>query len=315
MKKGEASRAIAEHALNAGSTRSHCIFTLHLEMKIMAGTKLNSVHSKLNVVDLAGSERVKTTNSTGQLLVEARHINKSLTFLEQVVVALGDRQRQHIPYRQSKLTSLLKDSLGGNCRTLLIACIWLDRMHTEQTLSTLRFGTRMMRIANKPIRNLELDRSEQVKVLEAEVALLKKEISMYDAVHGNTGVTHSPLSVADKGQLEQIVQEFVEKEKEPEFVSLRQMSYIMHSLRNRALSGSGNGGSGVGVGPTQQSAELELGSGNTNTDVENPGDGITYVGEIEDNNSGAIGVDMGYAPIAQVRLRYFYLFTITLPTW
>ena len=80
--------------------------------------------SKINLVDLAGSERTKKTGSEGRTLIEAQFINKSLSFLEQVVVALSDQQRDHIPYRQNKLTYLLKDSIGGNSKTCMIANVW-----------------------------------------------------------------------------------------------------------------------------------------------------------------------------------------------
>lgn len=79
--------------------------------------------AKLNLVDLAGSERISKTHSSGNTLREAGYINKSLTFLEQVVLALSDKKRDHIPYRQSKLTNVLRDALGGNCNTALIANI------------------------------------------------------------------------------------------------------------------------------------------------------------------------------------------------
>ncbi len=82
------------------------------------------VMSKINLVDLAGSERTKKTGSEGKTLVEAQFINKSLSFLEQVVVALSESKRDHIPYRQNKLTYLLKDSIGGNSKTCMIANVW-----------------------------------------------------------------------------------------------------------------------------------------------------------------------------------------------
>ena len=135
--------------------------------------------SKLNLVDLAGSERLSKTNvggvgssaslpcshvlpplppqSEGQTQKEAMYINKSLTFLEQVVIALGDRQRDHVPYRQSKLTHMLKDSLGGGCHTLLIANIWGEAAQLEETISTLRFASRMLSIASEPIQNVLQD--------------------------------------------------------------------------------------------------------------------------------------------------------------
>merc|ERR1719460_1225058 len=90
-------------------------------------------------------------------LKEASYINKSLTFLEQVVIALTERNREHIPYRQAKLTHYLKDSLGGNSDTLMIANIWPDGRHVEETASTMHFCRRMMKVTNDPQINYDLD--------------------------------------------------------------------------------------------------------------------------------------------------------------
>ncbi len=122
--EGETNRSIAEHQLNRASSRSHCIFTIHLEARSKVESTEKIIHSKLNLVDLAGSERVSKTETSGQSLREAMYINKSLTYLEQVVLALADKKREHIPFRQSKMTHVLKDALGGNNNTLLIANIW-----------------------------------------------------------------------------------------------------------------------------------------------------------------------------------------------
>jgi len=115
---GDTNRAIGETAMNLASSRSHCIFVLGLEARAV-GSELVT-RSKLNLVDLAGSERVHKTNSYGQTLNEAKAINSSLFFLEMVIVALQERdmhgrERTHIPYRNSMMTSVLRDSLGGNC--------------------------------------------------------------------------------------------------------------------------------------------------------------------------------------------------------
>ena len=90
--------------------------------------------SKINLVDLAGSERISKTMTEGVGQQEALYINKSLTFLEQVVIALGDRKRKHIPYRQSKLTHILSDSIGGRNNTILIANVWGEESQIEETV-------------------------------------------------------------------------------------------------------------------------------------------------------------------------------------
>jgi kinesin family protein 6/9 len=143
--RGELQRTVAEHQLNKRSNRSHCIFTVHMAQKSRAGGNERVTHSKLHLVDLAGSERLKKTlmdeplsnngstlgSGNGGLAVikkESMYINQSLSFLEQCIVALGARgsEPRHIPYRQTKLTNVLKDSLGGNSNTLMFACIWVS---------------------------------------------------------------------------------------------------------------------------------------------------------------------------------------------
>jgi kinesin family member 6/9 len=110
---GDTNRAIAETPMNMASSRSHCIFTFAIEARMTGGDKVR--RSKLHLVDLAGSERVGKTNSSGSVLQEAKYINGSLFFLEMVIVALYEKAtkgRQHIPYRNSMMTSVLRDSLG-----------------------------------------------------------------------------------------------------------------------------------------------------------------------------------------------------------
>jgi kinesin family protein 6/9 len=114
---GDTNRVVCETPSNDSSTRSHCIFMISLEVRELGGSKVR--RSKLNLVDLAGSERVKKTGVGGKILNEALHINVSLHYLEQVIVALHEARNgkgHHIPYRNSMLTSVLRDSLGGNCK-------------------------------------------------------------------------------------------------------------------------------------------------------------------------------------------------------
>ncbi len=155
--EGMSNRTVSEHLLNKTSSRSHTVFTLHIESRSRVESQDKVIFSKLHLVDLAGSERTKKTGSKGVQLKEAMFINKSLSYLEQVVVALSEKKRDHVPYRQSRLTNLLRDSLGGNCRTLMIANIWPEPSHLEETISTLKFATRMMRVSNEAIVNVQLD--------------------------------------------------------------------------------------------------------------------------------------------------------------
>jgi len=116
--------------------------------------------SKLHLVDLAGSERVHKTNASGQLFREATHINKSLHFLEMVIVALQEQRkgvRSHIPYRNSMLTNVLRDSLGGNCKTSMIATINVEGEHTGESVSTCRFAQRVALVRNSAIVNEAVD--------------------------------------------------------------------------------------------------------------------------------------------------------------
>ena len=117
---GDTNRAIAATEMNQNSTRSHCIFTIVIEGRRHGADTVT--RSKLNIVDLAGSERVSRTNSAGQTLREAKYINSSLFFLEMVIVALHEKDKKrkenvHVPYRNSMMTSVLRDSLGGNCKS------------------------------------------------------------------------------------------------------------------------------------------------------------------------------------------------------
>lgn len=182
--EGESNRAIASHMLNNSSTRSHCIFTLYLQMEPPSGNAGESKYSKINLVDLAGSERVDKTLSEGEVFEEAKYINQSLSYLEQVVIALTNKSREHIPYRQSKLTIYLRDSLGGNSETLLIACLWPEDRHFDDSVSTLRFAARMKKIKNKiKLNKSESGNSEYIKKLKNEISLLKDELACYDIIH------------------------------------------------------------------------------------------------------------------------------------
>ena len=112
---GDTNRVISETPMNEASSRSHCIFTIGIDAR-RAGSDVVR-RSKLHLVDLAGSERAKKTGIEGTVFKEARYINLSLHYLEQVIIALQEKQK-YVPYRNSMMTSVLRDSLGGNCKTV-----------------------------------------------------------------------------------------------------------------------------------------------------------------------------------------------------
>ena len=137
---------------------------------------------KLHLVDLAGSERVYKTGNAGTLLRESKFINASLHFLEMVIVALQERstgkKRSHIPYRNSMMTSVLRDSLGGNCKTSMIATMNPDRAHTDESLSTCRFAQRVACVSNAVKVNEEVDPQMVIRRLKKEVADLREELAL-----------------------------------------------------------------------------------------------------------------------------------------
>lgn len=151
---GSAGRATGATAMNEQSSRSHAIFTITiLQQKI--GDPDSATTSKFHLVDLAGSERSKKTGATGNRFKEGVNINKGLLALGNVISQLSESGNSFVGYRDSKLTRLLQDSLGGNSMTLLIACVSPADYNLEETLSTLRYADRAKKIKNKPIINQE----------------------------------------------------------------------------------------------------------------------------------------------------------------
>ena len=187
MRRGGAARAVAATNMNQESSRSHSIFLLTITQKNMETGSAKS--GQLFLVDLAGSEKVGKTGASGQTLEEAKKINKSLSALGMVINSLTDGKSTHIPYRDSKLTRILQESLGGNSRTTLIINCSPSSYNAEETLSTLRFGVRAKAIKNKAKINAELSPTElkallkkaqaQVTTYESYVASLEGEVSLW----------------------------------------------------------------------------------------------------------------------------------------
>ena len=172
LELGSNNRAQAATNMNEHSSRSHSIFilTINQSNKKEGFSKIG----KLYLVDLAGSEKISKTGATGHTLEEAKIINKSLTTLGRVINNLTDGKSQHVPYRESKLTRVLQESLGGNSKTCLIITCSPSIYNESETLSTLRFGERAKKIKNKPKINKEITVAELQKLVDQLKENLKK---------------------------------------------------------------------------------------------------------------------------------------------
>ncbi|XP_038585628.1 kinesin-like protein KIF6 [Micropterus salmoides] len=199
---GDTNRMIAETPMNQASTRSHCVFTVHLCRREPGSATLR--RSKLHLVDLAGSDRVSKTGLNGQLLTEAKYINLSLHYLEQVIIALSEKNRSHIPYRNSMLTSVLRDSLGGNCMTTMIATLAVDKRNLDESISTCRFAQRVALIKNEATLNEELDPALLIARLKRDIQSLKEELAMVTGEQRD-----DQLTVEEIQKLEELVKAFL----------------------------------------------------------------------------------------------------------
>ncbi|XP_068132399.1 kinesin-like protein KIF21A isoform X4 [Hyperolius riggenbachi] len=199
LKLGALSRTTASTQMNVQSSRSHAIFTIHLCQSRMCpkfdteedldnritseNTQLNefeTLTAKFHFVDLAGSERLKRTGATGDRAKEGISINCGLLALGNVISALGDRSKKatHVPYRDSKLTRLLQDSLGGNSQTVMIACVSPSDRDFMETLNTLKYANRARNIKNKVMVNQDRT-SQQINALRNEITRLQMELMEY----------------------------------------------------------------------------------------------------------------------------------------
>ena len=258
---GDTNRAIAETPMNMASSRSHCIFSIGLETKVVGSDKVR--RSKLHLVDLAGSERVAKTNSSGSVLTEAKYINTSLFFLEMVIVALYEKAtkgRAHVPYRNSMMTSVLRDSLGGNCKTMMIATINPEASHTEESLSTCRFAQRVSLIKNKASINEEMDPNLVIKRLKGELLTLREEVNY---LKGETGEGEE-LSPQELEDLRAMCRQYAYDRDPAAFLNvgaltltkIKEVFKIFKDLVQEAAA-EGGGGGGRGGGPSGKGGGAE----------------------------------------------------------
>ncbi|KAI1242912.1 Kinesin-like protein KIF15, partial [Lamprotornis superbus] len=210
LTKGWRNRRVASTSMNRESSRSHAVFTITVESMEKNNEVVNIRSSLLNLVDLAGSERQKDTHTEGLRLKEAGNINRSLSCLGQVITALvdvGNGKQRHICYRDSKLTFLLRDSLGGNAKTCIIANVHPGSKCFGETLSTLNFAQRAKLIKNKAVVNE--DTQGDVSQLQAEVKKLKEQLAQLTSVPSMCSISVSQDAV-DKGNNINYMNNFLE---------------------------------------------------------------------------------------------------------
>ncbi len=215
LEVGQTVRATSATRMNEESSRSHALLLLTVTQKNTE--TLHVRRGKLVLVDLAGSERIAKTGAAGLRLEEAKNINRSLTTLGMVIKALADRQ-PHIPYRDARLTRLLEESLGGNSKTCLIICCSPELSHSQESISTLRFGERAKCVQNHAVPNEEVSMYELQLLLNKallEIESLKTELAGVRVpsaatvvipletaapVEGDEAATAAPLAVAEEAQ-------------------------------------------------------------------------------------------------------------------
>eukprot|EP00746_Dinoflagellata_sp_MGD_P125618 gnl/MRDRNA2_/MRDRNA2_60421_c1_seq1.p1 gnl/MRDRNA2_/MRDRNA2_60421_c1~~gnl/MRDRNA2_/MRDRNA2_60421_c1_seq1.p1 ORF type:complete len:788 (+),score=239.08 gnl/MRDRNA2_/MRDRNA2_60421_c1_seq1:88-2451(+) len=215
MQAGQRNRSVASTLMNNESSRSHSIFTIIIECceKGVDGNDHIRV-GKMNLVDLAGSERQSKTGASGDTLKEATKINMSLSALGNVISALVDSKSSFVPYRDSKLTRLLQDSLGGNTKTVMCANVGPVDYNYDETLSTLRYAYRAKSIKNKPKIN-EDPKDAMIREFQEEIARLKSKLSEQGGGGGGGGGPRVGAARQVQGEAEVIIEkEVVEVVKE-----------------------------------------------------------------------------------------------------
>ena len=198
MDKGNKNRSTGATEMNALSSRSHSIFQIVVECATDTGEKDHIRAGKLFLVDLAGSERADKTGATGERLREGAKINQSLSALGNVIKRLVDRS-EFIPYRESKLTHILKDSLGGNAKTLMICGLSPASSNFEETHSTLRYADQAKRIKNKAKIN-EDPKDAQIREMRSQIERLESQLALY------LGGGGAPLTAAQEEQQRQHIE-------------------------------------------------------------------------------------------------------------
>ncbi|XP_059354196.1 kinesin-like protein KIF3C [Carassius carassius] len=213
MNVGNQTRSVGFTNMNEHSSRSHAIFIITVECSQLGPDGQNHIRvGKLNLVDLAGSERQTKTGVQGERLKEATKINLSLSALGNVISALVDGRSSHIPYRDSKLTRLLQDSLGGNAKTIMVATLGPASYNYEETLTTLRYANRAKNIKNKPRVN-EDPKDALLREFQEEIARLKSQLDKRGMLTKRKSRTRRLKKTGEGGE-EEVEEEDVEDDDE-----------------------------------------------------------------------------------------------------
>ncbi|KAL4891260.1 P-loop containing nucleoside triphosphate hydrolase protein [Aspergillus ambiguus] len=243
MRKGDVSRTVASTKMNDTSSRSHAVFTITLKQihHDLSTDETTERTARIRLVDLAGSERAKSTEATGQRLREGSNINKSLTTLGRVIAALADpkqgrqgkrKGKDIVPYRDSILTWLLKDSLGGNSKTAMIACI--SPTDYEETLSTLRYADQAKHIRTQARVNQDhlsaAERDQQIAEMAETIRTLQLSVSQQAANRRESEVQHEKLEEYQQ-KVEQL-QRLMEETKMVSECKIKQLQTENEALRN-----------------------------------------------------------------------------------
>lgn len=255
---GDTNRVMSETPMNMASTRSHCVFTVLIESRSYDRETVR--RSKLNIVDLAGSERVSKTHTEGGVLTEAKFINLSLHHLEQVIIALqqkdgGKAVQNHVPYRNSLLTLVLKDSLGGNCLTTMVATASSEEQFVLESISTCRFAQRVALIQNEATLNEEEDPDVVISRLRRRVEELEQEVCLLKSSEDSTEMNSEQFDGQGVEDLNKSIRRYVAdasgEEPTPKVSNFHEVQQAFRIFREVARETSTSKHTDTGAAPTK----------------------------------------------------------------
>ncbi|GAA5865466.1 hypothetical protein JCM8547_001254 [Rhodosporidiobolus lusitaniae] len=265
---GNGNRTVGSTEANATSSRSHAVLRVTITQKPKAGGLTDTKTSAtLSVIDLAGSERASATKNRGERLNEGANINRSLLALGNCINALCDpRKRGHVPYRDSKLTRLLKQSLGGNCKTVMIVCVSPSSVHYDETHNTLQYANRAKEIKTKAIRNvISVDRhvaqycqqimeqAQQIERLKAELASKGAATSVEDRAEDERAVAQAVARLQgswESGKVKRVGAEKAAAEKVVVDAVIRTLQHWQLTALSNVDTGSPSGSSSAAAAST-----------------------------------------------------------------